>query len=73
MLRRKRPRQDAIQTLLVWYRERFLRKHPGFQVEEVQAWADLTGDTNPIHILHEAAEQAGAGCLEVLCYGLASC
>jgi len=41
------------------YRERFVRKHPGFQAAEVEAWATLTGDANPIHTSTNAAADAG--------------
>ena len=41
------------------YRESFVRKHPGFQAAEVEAWATLTGDANPIHTSASAASDAG--------------
>ena len=41
------------------YRETFVRKHPGFQAAEVEAWATLTGDANPIHTSASAASDAG--------------
>ncbi|KAA6419148.1 MAG: dehydratase, partial [Trebouxia sp. A1-2] len=39
--------------------ESFVRKHPGFQAAEVEAWATLTGDANPIHTSASAASDAG--------------
>ncbi len=41
------------------YRESFVRKHPGFQAAEAEAWATLTGDANPIHTSASAASDAG--------------
>ncbi|KAL3136552.1 hypothetical protein ABBQ38_005799 [Trebouxia sp. C0009 RCD-2024] len=39
----------------------FTRKHSGFQASDVQVWAALTGDTNPLHVCEVAAKDAGFG------------
>lgn len=54
----------AQQTAFIfWYcRESFSCKHSGFQASDVQDWAALTGDTNPLHVCESAARDAGDWC-----------
>ena len=45
--------------LSVTYRRRFSCKHPGYTLKDVTFWAQLTGDTNPIHTDSKIAKAAG--------------
>lgn len=54
--------QETQQTALMSCSESFTRKHSGFQASDVQDWAALTGDTNPLHVSESAARGAGETC-----------
>ncbi len=45
--------------LLLPCRRRFSCKHPGYTLKDVTFWAQLTGDTNPIHTDSKVAKAAG--------------
>ena len=53
-------------------RRRFSCKHPGYTLKDVTFWAQLTGDTNPIHTdsrVAKAAGEAARSCSAMFTFG----